>query len=239
MAEYIEAKWDKVVQNLCDAGCESEDIQRFVQVLEAGQYREALCLLKKYRQILLDRCHAEEESNMNILVLNGSPRPGGNTKQMVAAFREGAQSVGHTVEAVDVCKKQVGGCQACEYCHTRGNGQCIQKDDMQQIYDLLKQADTLVLASPIYYHGLSGQLKCVIDRFYAVAYPQKPPRLSKVAMILSSGDAEMYEGALFSFQGDFLDYLGLENMGVYTAHGSENGSPTKLEELRAFGASLK
>ena len=145
MAEYIEAKWDKVVQNLCDAGCESEDIQRFVQVLEAGQYREALCLLKKYRQILLDRCHAEEESNINILVLNGSPRPGGNTKQMVAAFREGAQSVGHTVEVVDVCKKQIGGCQACEYCHTRGNGQCIQKDDMQQIYDLLKQADTLVL----------------------------------------------------------------------------------------------
>ncbi len=60
MAEYIEAKWDKVVQNLCDAGCESEDIQRFVQVLEAGQYREALYLLKKHRQILLDRCHAEE-----------------------------------------------------------------------------------------------------------------------------------------------------------------------------------
>lgn len=138
---------------------------------------------------------------MNILVLNGSPRPKGSTKQMVEAFRDGAQSVGHVVEIVDVCQKQIGGCRACEYCHTRGNGQCIQKDDMQEIYKLLRQADMLVLASPIYYHGLSGQLKCVIDRFYAAAYPQKPSRLSKVAMILSSGDADMYDGALFSFQG--------------------------------------
>ena len=49
----------------------------------------------------------------------------------------------------------------------------------------------------------------------------------------------MYDGALFSFKGDFLDYLGLENMGVFTAHGSENGSHKKLAELKDFGASLK
>ena len=176
---------------------------------------------------------------MNILVLNGSPRAKGNTKQMTEAFREGAESVGNTVEVIDVCQKQISGCRGCEYCHTKGHGQCIQKDDMEQVYNLLKQADMLVLASPIYYHGMSGQLKCVIDRFYAVAYPRKPQKLSKVAMLLSSGDPDMYAGALFSFQGDFLDYLGLENMGVYTAYGSENGSPAKLEDLRAFGTSLR
>ena len=176
---------------------------------------------------------------MQILVLNGSPRPKGNTKQMVEAFREGANSSGHQVDVVDVCQKKIGGCIACEYCHTKGNGACIQKDDMQEIYALLKDAEMLLIASPIYYHGISGQLKCVIDRFYSAAYQTKPPKLKKVAMILSSGDANMYEGALFSFQGDFLDYLGLENMGVFTAHGAENGSETKLEELRAFGASLK
>ena len=110
---------------------------------------------------------------------------------------------------------------------------------MQEIYELLKTADMLVIASPIYYHGISGQLKCAIDRFYSAAYPHKPPRLKKVAMILSSGDANMYDGALFSFKGDFLDYLGLENAGVFTAHGGENGSHTKLKELRDFGLSLK
>ncbi len=49
----------------------------------------------------------------------------------------------------------------------------------------------------------------------------------------------MYDGAMFSYQGDFLGYLGLEDMGVYTAHGAENGSMKKLAELRAFGESLK
>lgn len=176
---------------------------------------------------------------MNVLVINGSPRPQGNTKQMVEAFREGAVSSGNKVNVIDVCQKKIGGCLACEYCHTKGNGNCIQKDDMQEIYDLLKEAEMLVIASPIYYHGISGQLKCVIDRFYSAAYPKKPNKLKKVAMILSSGDANMYDGALFSFRGDFLDYLGLENMGVLTAHGTENGSQKKLEELKAFGSSLK
>ena len=176
---------------------------------------------------------------MRILVLNGGPRPNGNTKGMVEAFREGAVTAGHQVDVVDVCRLKIGGCLACEYCHTKGHGSCVQKDDMQEVYALLKEAEMLVIASPIYYHGISGQLKCVIDRFYAAAYPTKPPHLKKVAMILSSGDANMYDGAMFSYQGDFLDYLGLEDMGVFTAHGGENGSAEKLEELRDFGMSLR
>lgn len=176
---------------------------------------------------------------MKILVLNGSPRPNGSTRKMVNAFCEGAASVGHQVTVVDVCKKKIAGCLACEYCHTKGHGECIQKDDMQEVYALLREAEMLVIASPIYYHGLSGQLKCVIDRFYSAAYPQKPKRLAKAAMILSSGDSNMYDGAMFSYQGDFLDYLGLEDMGVFTSHGYENGSAEKLEELRRFAASLK
>lgn len=175
---------------------------------------------------------------MRILVLNGSPRAQGNTKKMVDAFSEGAVSAGHHVDAVDVCKKKIAGCLACEYCHTKGRGDCMQKDDMQEIYALLTAAEMLVLASPIYYHGISGQLKCAIDRFYAAAYPQKPPKLAKTAMFLSSGDANMYDGALFSYRGDFLGYLGLESMGVFTSHGDENGSEKKLKELKDFGASL-
>lgn len=175
---------------------------------------------------------------MNILVLNGSPRPKGNTKQMIEAFREGALESGHRVDVVDICQKRISGCSACEYCHTKGKGCCAQTDDMQEIYDLLIDTDMLVIASPIYYHGLSGQLKCAIDRLYAIASPGQLTRLKKVAMILSSGDAHMYDGALFSFQGDFLDYLGLESAGVFTAHGAENGSLEKMKELRTFGSSL-
>lgn len=170
---------------------------------------------------------------MNILVLNGSPRQNGNTKKLITAFKEGAESIGNTVNIVDVCKKNIKGCLACEYCHTKGNGKCIQKDDMGEIYEFLANAEMLVIASPIYYHGISGQLKCVIDRFYSAAYPNKPKNLKKVAMFLCSGDANMYDGALFSYNGDFLDYLGLENKGIITVAGSV--TQTDLNKARQLG----
>ena len=176
---------------------------------------------------------------MNILVLNGSPRPNGNTAQMINAFREGAVASGNKVDVINVCRKKIAGCLACEYCHTKGGGQCVQKDDMQEVYDLLRDAEMLVLASPVYYHGLSGQLKCTIDRFYAAAYPEKPAHLSKVAMFLSSGDPDMYEGAMFSYNGDFLGYLKLEDMGVFTHNGYDPGvSEEELLKLKQFGESL-
>ena len=107
---------------------------------------------------------------------------------MITAFCEGLECAGHEWDVYDIFKMNIHGCLACEYCHTKGNGQCVQKDDMQSIYEQLQEAEMLVIASPIYYHGLSGQLKCTIDRFYAAAYPNKPPKLKKVAMFLSSGD---------------------------------------------------
>ena len=170
---------------------------------------------------------------MKILVFNGSPRPNGNTAKMIAVFKEGAENAGSAVTVIEVCKKQIHGCIACEYCHTNGNGQCIQKDDMSEVYDALKDTDMIVLASPIYYHGISGQLKCVIDRFYSAAYPVGPKHLKKAAMFLSSGDANMYNGAKYSFDGDFLDYLGLENMGFYTCDGSVSGKT--LDDIHSMG----
>ena len=155
---------------------------------------------------------------MNILVLNGSPRPQGDTAKMVSVFREAAEKAGHSVKAFPVCRMNIRGCLACEFCHGKGQGACAQKDDMQEIYACLRETDMLVLASPIYYHNISGQLKCVIDRIYAALYPKAPERLKKVAMFLASGDADMDTGARFSFEGDFLGYLGLENMGLFTNH---------------------
>lgn len=157
---------------------------------------------------------------MKILVLSGSPRLNGNTTKLVKTFKEGAESAGHEVTVIDVCRKNIKGCLACEYCHGKGHGECVQKDDMQEIYELLKDTNMLVLASPIYYHNTSGQLKCTIDRFYSALYPTAPKSLKKVAMFLSSGDADMYDGAKFSYDGDFLGYLGLDDVGIFTNHDS-------------------
>lgn len=170
---------------------------------------------------------------MKILVLNGSPRPNGNTAGMVKTFHQAAEEYGHQVKMFNVCKMNIKGCLACEYCHGKGHGQCVQKDDMQEIYAELNDTEMLILAAPIYYHGISGQLKCVIDRFYSALYPTAPATLKKVAMFLSSGDDNMYDGAKFSYDGDFLGYLGLEGMGIFTNHDND-----VMEKIRKMASSL-
>ena len=173
---------------------------------------------------------------MNILVLNGSPRPEGNTSSMVNAFLEGVRENGHAVTVIRVCEKNIHGCIACEYCHTKGNGKCVQNDGMQEVYPILEKADMIVIASPIYHHNMTGQMQCTINRLYA---PGIPCNLKKCALFLSSGSNNMYDGALFEYQNTFLRYMKLENMGVFTAWGEENRSPEKMEELRTFGKSIK
>ncbi len=172
---------------------------------------------------------------MKILVLNGSPRPQGNTAAMVEAFTKGARESGHEVTVINVCQKEIRGCLACEYCHTKGDGRCIQQDDMQEVYPLLDEAEMIVLASPIYYHGFTGQLQCAINRIYAL---DKPKHLKKAALIMSSGSDHVYSGVIYEYQNSFLQYLKLEDMGIYSAYDKQNKSPEKLEELYQFGKSL-
>lgn len=57
--------------------------------------------------------------------------------------------------------------------YTKGDGKCIQQDDMQEIYPVLDEAEMIVLASPVYYHGFTGQLQCAVNRIYALDKPNK------------------------------------------------------------------
>lgn len=84
---------------------------------------------------------------------------------MVEAFSKGATENGHQVTAINVCQKKIAGCLACEYCHTKGNGKCIQNDDMQEIYPVLEEAEMIVLASPVYYHSFTSQLQYAVTVF--------------------------------------------------------------------------
>lgn len=115
------------------------------------------------------------------------------------------------------------------------DGKCIQQDDMQEIYPVLDEAEMIVLASPVYYHGFTGQLQCAVNRIYAL---DKPKHLKKAALILSSGSDNVYDGAVYAYQNSFLDYLKLENRGIFTAFDKQNKSEEKLEELMQFGKSL-
>lgn len=172
---------------------------------------------------------------MNILILNGSPRRNGNTVAMIEAFVEGAKKKEHQVTVIDVCKKEIAGCLGCEYCHTKGNGTCKIKDDMQEIYKALESAELLVIASPIYYFGYSGQLQCAIHRTYAIGIPRK---LKKSILILSSGSNNVYDGAIYEYRKSFLEYMNLQDMGIYTTYGSKNKSRELLTQLKEAGENL-
>lgn len=116
---------------------------------------------------------------IGITVSTDFKRKTGNTSQMVQAFCDGLEKAAHSYHALNVARINIHGCLACEYRHGKGEGQCIQKDDMEEVYALLNEAEMLVIAAPIYYHGISGQMKCCKDRFYANLYPNKAEKLSK------------------------------------------------------------
>ncbi|MDO4846184.1 MAG: NAD(P)H-dependent oxidoreductase [Oscillospiraceae bacterium] len=170
---------------------------------------------------------------MKIAILNGSPKIG-NTAAMVNAFAEGAKEAGHEVEILHVGKMKINGCLACEYCHGKGEGKCVQKDDMEQVMPAYKDADMVVYASPIYYFGMTAQLSAAIQRVYAIG---KPAKATKASLLLSSASPAPYAGAIATYK-DMLAFTGIEDAGVITAAGEENGSEAKLAEIRAFAKAL-
>ena len=103
-----------------------------------------------------------------IVILNGSPRKKGNTSALVRAFAEGAEGAGHTVTEFFLDSMNIHGCKGCFGGHSDRECPCVQKDDMAQIYPAVKDCDVVVLATPLYYWNMSGQLRTAIDRLFAL-----------------------------------------------------------------------
>jgi len=102
---------------------------------------------------------------MRVLGIHGSPRKGGNTDVMLDAFLAGAQEAGAEVQRIYVRRLKIQGCLGCGGCDE--TGECVVDDGMSEVYPLLKGADRVVLASPIYFYGLTGSLKLLVDRSQA------------------------------------------------------------------------
>ena len=105
---------------------------------------------------------------MNILLLNGSPHAKGNTVAAVAAVKKGfeANMAGAEVTVINVAELSIAPCKGCNACRANG-GVCVQKDDAKTVLDAVIKADAVVFASPVYFFGITAQLKAAIDRLYA------------------------------------------------------------------------
>lgn len=170
---------------------------------------------------------------MKIAILNGSPRKE-NTAAMVDAFASGAMEAGHEVEIIHVGRMNIAGCKGCEYCHTKGEGKCIQKDDMEKVIPAYLDSDMIVFASPVYYFGATAQLQAAIQRVYCIG---KPAKAAKAALLISSGSPNTGSGAVEMYK-NMIKYMGIEDAGVCALAGEENKAENKLAEIRAFAASL-
>lgn len=105
----------------------------------------------------------------NIVILNGSPRKNGNTSRLIDEFRKGAEEQGNNVTEFFLNQMNIHGCLGCFGGGKDSSCPCVQRDDMMQIYPAYKEADIIVLASPLYYWSISGQLKTAFDRLFAIA----------------------------------------------------------------------
>lgn len=134
----------------------------------------------------------------NILLVHCSPRTGGNSSRLADEFERGAIEAGNTVTRISVGHAKIAGCNACEYCFSH-DGECIQKDEMQDYYPLLHEADMVVYATPMYYYNFPAQMRAFQDRmFCGIA---KPFGITQTALLLCFEDKDETtdEGALKSF----------------------------------------
>ena len=188
---------------------------------------------------------------MRIVGLVGSPRPGMNTDTLVREALRGAESEGASTEILYLNRLDIRPCQACRK-HPAPN-HCFFFDDMQKVYEVLENADGIILGSPIYYGTVSAQTKRMIDRANCLTWierdpdgkPVFTPRLEKAkkgAVILVSDITEDPSAAMLPIRLFFHDAR-VEKIGELFIHHSDadkgaRNSEEWLGRARAVGASL-
>ncbi|MCF6097156.1 flavodoxin family protein [Thermovorax subterraneus] len=128
---------------------------------------------------------------MKVIGIIGSPREGGNTEILVERVLKGASDKGAEVKTFKLNELNIRGCQGCNYC--KQNDGCIQKDDMQKIYNELFSADAVVIGSPIYISYVTAQTKIFLDRLYAflvVGKGSKLPVGKKCVLVYTQGGGD-------------------------------------------------
>ncbi len=175
-----------------------------------------------------------------IIILSGSPRKNGNTELLVKSFTEGAK-LKNEVEVISVREYKVEPCTGCNACRKNEEHKCFQNDDMKEIFYKLKDADILVIASPVYFYGVSAQLKAIIDRFHS---PQRNNiGIKGLALLLVGADSmpEIFDSIKMQYKLT-LNYFSLRDYGMVCVNGVEEKGTIKgngkLEEAFDLGASL-
>ena len=134
-----------------------------------------------------------------VLIISTSPRRGGNSDSLADAFAQGAREAGHTVEQISLSDKTIGFCKGCLVCQK--TQRCVIRDDADSIAQNMLTADVLVFSTPIYYYGMCGQMKTMLDRsnpLYSADYRFRDVYLLAAA---AEEDEQTVDGAVNGLQG--------------------------------------
>ena len=177
---------------------------------------------------------------MNLLVIESSPHKHGSSNMLAEHFIRGAREAGHTVTVFDAARASLHPCVACDACGMSRS--CCQKDDMETVRREILAADMVVFVTPLYYFGMSAQLKTVIDRFYSFN-GQLSAKGMKAALIAAAWDSNDWTMEALKFHYETLcRYLNFQDMGTILGTGCGTVSMTEESEFPrkayAFGRSL-
>ena len=163
---------------------------------------------------------------MKIVVVLGSPHRNGSSNLIAEGFIEGAKEAGHSVEVFDVERSVIGYCTGCGACGT--DGPCMQQDDMEKVCKpAILAADMVVFVSPIYYFGLSAQIKTVIDRFYSCNGRLQAKHLKAALITASWDDDDDVMPYVKDYYGKLCRYLNFEDQGMILGRGCGTVAKTK------------
>jgi multimeric flavodoxin WrbA len=144
-----------------------------------------------------------------VLVLLGSPRRKGNSAILADQITKGVKSAKGKVETIYLHGKTIAPCKSCYACQKKGSTGCSIKDDMQEIYPKLIEADAWVIASPVYWFTMSAQTKIFMDRCFALpAYQRNPFKGKRIAIAMSYGDADPFVSGCINALRTFQDAYG-------------------------------
>lgn len=123
---------------------------------------------------------------MKVLAINGSPRPGGNTFQLIEMVFDAIKEEDNTVETetIQLAGKTINSCLSCFQCLKNKDNKCVQKDDLNEIYAKMVEADAIILGTPVYFGDATGKMRCFIERAGFVAGVNERPLTRKIGAIV-------------------------------------------------------
>lgn len=189
-------------------------------------------------------------AKLKVLAFNGSPRAGGNTATLLEAVAAGVAGAGGEHETIRVCELDIQACIGCGGCDR--TGVCVINDDMACIYPKILAADRLVLASPIYFYGLTAQAKALVDRTQALwnrrrlgldgGKSAEPSRRGLLLAVAATRGGRVFEGAILTtrYAFDAMGFAYGDELLVRGLEGPRDASrqPEALRRAKEAGSRL-